>query len=53
MATKKFDRGLQITYYQIPQDCYDKILEKKLQLGKEKKRSISLSEAITKIIRGK
>lgn len=53
MAKVKYDRGRQIHYDRIPDDVYDKILEVQKEIKKKTKRGkVSMSDAITKLIRG-
>lgn len=52
MAKIKTDRGRVIYYDRVPDDVMDKILETQLAIKKKSKRAkVSLSEAITKLIR--
>lgn len=52
MAEKKYDRGRQIHYDHVPDDVYKKIQEELLAIKlKGKRGKVSMSEAITKLIR--
>ncbi len=54
MPKKKYERGKIITYDHVPTDVYDLILDKQLEIKKRTQRGqVSLSEAITALIRGK
>lgn len=53
MSDKKvYNRGRQIHYDHVPDDVYDKILEAQAEIKKKSRRGkVSMSEAITKLIR--
>lgn len=53
MAKTKYDRGRVILYDRVPDDVYNKILETQTEIKKKTKRGkVSMSDAITKLIKG-